>query len=216
MSSKRCCIIAGLLLPLLSLAQEPGKVEQLVQLPKKFVHSLNKKVSRLEERLSVQTEKYLKKLAKREQKLKRNLSKIDSNAAKNLFNNSEQQYLQLAEKLKSKISSGSELSGEYLPYADSLRGLLSFIDQDKLKLPPKLQGRAKEAMDKLKLLQGRLKGAEEVKNFIRQRKQQIKETLSRYTGLSKNITKGLGEFNKEVYYYSQQVREYKEILNDPR
>jgi hypothetical protein len=215
MSPNWCCIIACILLPVLSLAQGPDKVEQLVQLPGKFFNSINKKVSRLEEKLTGQTEKYLRRLGKREQKLKQKLSKVDSSAAKRLFENSQQQYAQILQKLNSTSASAGGMSGEYLPHVDSLRGMLSFLDQNKMALSPKLQGKAKEAYEKFKLLQCRLKGVEEAKEFIRQRKQQIKETLGRYTNLPKSVTKGMGEFNKELYYYSQQVREYKEMLNDP-
>jgi hypothetical protein len=215
MSPTWCCIIACLLLPLLSQAQAPGKVEQPVQLPGKFFHSIGKKVSRLEENLTAKTEKHLKRLAKSEGRLKRKLSRVDSAAAKNLFNNSEQQYARLIDKLKSKSFSSEALSGEYFPYADSLRGLFSFIDQKKLALPPGLQDKAKAAMSQFQLLQGRLRGAEQAKEFIRRRRQLIKETLSRYTSLPKNLTKQFAGFNKQLYYYGQQVREYKELLNDP-
>ena len=210
-----CCIVACLLLPILSLAQGNDRVEQLLQLPDKFFQSVDKKVSRLEERLSAQTGKYLQRLAKRERKLKRKLSRIDSTAAKDLFNNSEQQYARLLNKLKSKVPSTDAATGEYLPYTDSLKGVLSFLDQHKNGISEKLQGKAKHAFDQFKQLQGGLRTADEVKEFIRQRKQQLRDALGRYKGLPKSITGGLADFNKEVYYYSQQVREYKEILNDP-
>lgn len=215
MSPKRCCIIACMLLPLLSIAQQGDKVEQLMQVPGKFFSTVNNKVSKLDKQLMHQTEKYLRRLSKKEEKLKRKLSRIDSSAAKQLFSNSSAEYERLIGKMKSGAANSGGLSGEYLPYTDSLKGVLSFLDNNKQKLSKKLQGDAGKALQQFQQLQGRLKGAEEAKEFIRQRKQQIREALGRYTKLPKGITNGLNDFNKEAYYYSQQVREYKEMLNDP-
>jgi DNA replication initiation complex subunit (GINS family) len=185
MSPKKwCCIIAGIVLPLLTLGQNKNRAEQLVQLPNKFLQSVNKKVSGLETRLNKQTEKYLQRLSKREQKLKKKFSTVDSVAAKNLFNNTDQQYAALIDKLKSKTSAGNGLTGEYLPYTDSLKGILSFIDQNKGGISKKLQGPAAGALSQLKNLQDRFGAAEEAKQFIRQRKQLIKETLSRYSSIT--------------------------------
>jgi hypothetical protein len=215
MSPKRCSIIVCFLLPLLSLAQPKDKLDQLIQLPDKFFSRVNNKVAKLDEQLVNQTEKYLRRLAKKEEKLKRKLSRVDSSAAKQLFRNSSAEYEKLIGKMKSGTAGSGGLSGEYLPYTDSLKGILSFLDNNKNKLSQKPQGDARKALQQFQQLQGRLKGAEEVREFIHQRKQQLREMLGRYTKLPKGFTSGLNDFNKEVYYYSQQVREYKEMLNDP-
>ena len=57
----------------------------------------------------------------------------------------------------------------------------------------------------------RFANADQIKEYIRQRKEQLKQQLMQYSGMQKY----LDEYNKQVYYYSQQVREYKEALNDP-
>ncbi len=48
-----------------------------------------------------------------------------------------------------------------------------------------------------------------------QRKQLIKQALDNYTSLPKEITACYAAINKETYYYTQQVQEYKALLNDP-
>lgn len=202
-------------MPILSLAQPQDKLDQLIRLPDKFFSRVNSKVAKLDEQLVSQTEKYLRRLAKKEEKLRRKLSRVDSNAAKQLFSNSSAEYEKMIGKMKSATAGSGGLSGEYLPNIDSLGGVLSFLDNNKQKLSKELQGNAVKALQQFQQLQGRLKGAEEAKEFIRQRKQQLREMLGRYTKLPKGITNGLNDFNKEVYYYSQQVREYKEMLNDP-
>src|SRR5438876_4354824 len=108
-----------------------SRVDKLINFPSSFFSKINKKTATLEDRLTKQTEKYLQRLAKHEKKLQRKLSKIDSTAAKQLFANSQQQYQQLEDKIKSKANfSNGALRGEYLPGMDSLKTSLSFLQQN--------------------------------------------------------------------------------------
>ena len=60
-------------------------------------------------------------------------------------------------------------------------------------------------------LQGRLQQANEIQSFIRQREALLKTALEN-TGLGKELL----SINKEVYYYEERLREYKELLNDKK
>ncbi|THU31200.1 hypothetical protein FAM09_29375 [Niastella caeni] len=191
-------------------------IDKVINFPSSFFTKVNKKTAQLEERLTKQTEKYLQKLAKQEQRLQRKLSKIDSTAAKQLFANSESQYT----KLRSEIAGDSVVtgrSGAYIPGMDSLKTSLSFIEQNSslLSSAKEAKKKAQESLAGVSGLQSKLQQTEQVKAFIRQRKQLIKESLSKYTNLPKGLTKGLADFNKQAYYYSAQLKEYKEMLNDP-
>jgi len=103
---------------------KPDVVDKIAGFPSSFFNKINKQSGSLEDRLTRQTEKYLQRLGKREKKLQRKLSKIDSNAAKQLFAGSEQQYAQLAKKIASdSLSAGKagRMAGEYLPGLDSMK-----------------------------------------------------------------------------------------------
>jgi hypothetical protein len=54
-----------------------------------------------------------------------------------------------------------------------------------------------------------------VKEYIRQRKQQISEYIQQHTNLAGPLGKEYQDMNRDLYYYSQQVRQYREALNDP-
>ncbi len=56
-----------------------------------------------------------------------------------------------------------------------------------------------------------LQKAEDIKKFLKERKQFLKEQLSKF-GFAKELKK----LNKQVYYYAAQIKEYKEIFNDPK
>jgi hypothetical protein len=193
----------------------PSSLDKLINFPTRFTDRINKKSEQLEEKLMHQTEKYLQRLAKKEEKLRKKLAKTDSTAAKQLFEGSAEQYAKLAAKMKNTTAVAGRTSGQYLPYVDSLKTSLSFLQQNNGLLSSDQAKKITGSLDQVKQLQGKLQQAEEVKAFIRQRKQQIKETLSRYTNLPNSITKSYQDFNKELYYYSQQVQEYKDMLNDP-
>ena len=53
--------------------------------------------------------------------------------------------------------------------------------------------------------------AEEIKNYIKQRKELLKEQLGKF-----GMLKDMKNLNKEAYYYQQQLAEYKNLLKDPK
>jgi hypothetical protein len=196
----------------------PGMADKIAGFPAAFFNKINKRTTSLEDRLNRQAEKYLQRLARQEKKLQKKLSKVDSNAAKQLFANSEQQYQLMANKIKNNVPAGnSGLKGEYLPGMDSLKSSLSFLQQNNQVLSgsKNAQEQVKVSLENVNALENKLKQSEEVKAFIQQRKQLIKDQLSQYTNLPGGVTSCVTDFNKQAYYYSAQVKEYRAMLNDP-
>lgn len=207
-----------LIIPVLGLAQNEESVTSrkgLLNMPARFNEHIQHKTNKLEAQLTRATEKYLQRLARKEEKLARKLMKTDSLAAKELFANSKEQYATLSAQLREPTAITGRAGGQYLPYIDSLRSSLSFLKQNSNLLSSDQAGKIAGSLQQVQRLQGKLQQADQVKEFIRQRKEQIKATLSRYTNLPRGLTKGYQEFQKELYYYHQQVQEYRELLNDP-
>jgi len=200
--------VAGLLLlvcclPMRAFSQEQqrgseqqGLADQVLNFPSKLFIRLQGKTAALDQQLTRQTEKTLAKMARREARLKKKLNSFaDSNATKNLFNNSAAQYAALSHKIATDTgSSSTRLSGEYLPYADSLKGSLSFLQQNpqwlngSTKAGPQVQATLAEYQQ----LQAKMMDADQVKEFVRQRKEQIRQTLSQYTSLPPGLSKDGG------------------------
>ncbi|MBN9383834.1 MAG: hypothetical protein J0H74_23965 [Chitinophagaceae bacterium] len=187
---------------------QPDKGNAILNLPSKFFNRIQRKTASLDEQLTRQTEKYLKKTAKQEERLRRKLYKVDSNAAKSMFAGSAERYTALSQKLVSDTgSSGSfGLKGEYQAYTDSLQGMLKFMGSD-----PAAAG----SLRQLQALQAKMQDADQVKEYTRERKQQISQYIQQHTNLIGLLGKDYQGFNQDVYYYSQQVRTYREMLNDP-
>lgn len=212
-------LLAASCMTLFAYSQEnPDVTDKIANFPASFFDKINKKTASLEDRLKRQTEKYLQRMARQERKLQERLSKVDSNAAKQLFASSQQQYRQLANKINSdSLIKKSSAKGGYVSTLDTLKTSLSFLQQNNRLLgnTSDAQQKIKESLGSVKQLESKLKQSEEVKAFVQQRKQLIKQQLSKYTNLPSGVTDCVTDFNKEVYYYKAQLKEYKETLKDP-
>jgi hypothetical protein len=187
-------------------AQSPE--DSLIHVSAKYLEKVTDKASSLEKSLDKKTTKALSKLQRQEDRMKRKLVKIDSLAANNIFSDASDKYKNLSDRLKN-----NSLSGPYLPKLDSLATSIKFLEQN-----PQLIKQLKESKEKLKDVLSKVDGlkdqfnkAEAIKQFLKERRQFLKEQLSKF-----GFAKKLKRFNKEVYYYAQQVNEYKEILKDSK
>lgn len=122
---------------------------------------------------------------KQENSIKRKLARKNSLKAAAIFGNAEQQYKQLEQKLQSKTS-----LQQYMPSLDTLNSSLKFLQQN-----PQLLSNAKEAKQKLSDavskvngLQEQFQKAEEVKDFLNQRRQFFKQQLQNL-GFAKELKK---------------------------
>ncbi|MET3879456.1 hypothetical protein [Chitinophaga sp. OAE865] len=181
-------------------------------IPGKYLSQVKQKSDKMERQITARSEKALSRFMKQEEKLKRRLGKIDSLKANNLFAHSIDSLGSLKSRMKGKLGKYSGALTQGGPYLDSLSNSLSFLKDSKGLLEQskgitdKLNGSLK-SVDNLK---DKLAQAEQIKAYIRERKQLLKEQLSQYTGFTKDLQK----MNKEAYYYAQQLKEYKEVFKD--
>jgi hypothetical protein len=185
---------------------EPEQDAGVFNIPSHFFNRIQQKTASLDEQLTRQTEKYLQRLQRREQRLYKKLYKVDSLGAKALFAGTADRYAALGQKLASDTGGAVlHLSGEYQAYTDSLQGMLKFMKDPQ----------AASALTQLKTLESRMQDADQIRAYIRERKQQISQYIQQHTNLAGLLGKDYQGMNRELYYYSQQVRQYKEMLNDP-
>ena len=174
-----------------------GKVANF---PSRLLNRLQARTNRLNSQLEQQTTTWLQKMQRREARLQKKLSATDSAGAQRLFANSQQQYAALIQKMRADTGGGSSsLKGTYLPYADSLQGMMKFLG----------------AGGPTQALQAKMADATEVQAFVQQRKQQIGQYISQHTDLQNLLGKQYAGLNQDVYYYSQQLREYREMWQHP-
>jgi hypothetical protein len=174
--------------------------------PQKLSNTVEKKVSKLEEKVIAKSEKTLNRLQKEEEKVfKKLLDSKDSIAAKTQLEEIRNRYSALKEKLKKAVQSKTITAiRDYVPQLDSLSSALKFLGNENV------TGDIKNALSKVESLNVRFQQADEIKQFIRERKEQLKQVMEKF-----GVVRNLKKINKEVYYYTQQINEYKTILKDP-
>jgi hypothetical protein len=210
-----CFIVNIFLYPFLLQAQSNssdmlfGTQVSDITISEKSLNFIQKKYAGLTNAVDKQTIKLLERMQRRENKLRDKLARKDSSKAKELFDGTASKYQQLQAKLQNPVNTSvANPLKQYIPGIDSTSTMMKFlagnnsIGGEKLAQINGVSGQVQE-------LQGRLQQANEVQDFIRQREQQLKSQLSQY-GLGKQL---LG-INKEVYYYQEQLGQYKELINN--
>ena len=194
-------------------------IDKLTNFPSKLFSRINGQTASLNQQLTRQTEKYLQRMARKEAKLRAQLYKSDSAKAAALYpNDPQQQYAALLQKFRQDSARiFTSMGPEYLPYADSMKGMLGFLSKNPavLNANPTQLAALQSSLAQFQQLQARLQAADAVKQFIQSRKALIQQYLSGYSQLPSGINNTLQGYNKEAYYYAEQVREYRQMLNDP-
>jgi len=190
-------------------------VGKALNFPSRLLGKVQSRTAKLNQQLTDQTTNYLQKMQQREDRLRKKLSGVDSNAAKRLFAGSQEQYAALMQKIKMDSGrAGMPLTGTYMPYLDSLKGTLGFLQKNP-GLVNGATGQLSGASSQLQAYQGKLADAGQAQAFIQQRKQLISQYISQHANLQGLLSKQSAGLNQDVYYYSQQMRQYREMWNNP-
>jgi len=189
-------------------AQTDSLPQAVSQFSESYIIEVTAKISRVDKKLSRQTRKALQKFGRLEAEVKRKITQKDSATASAAYN------IGKIDQLHNEFNSESasvitKFSGEYNAYIDTLRSTLKF-----LQLQPALSGISKQATeklshatDKLAVLEGKLLKAEEIKRYLRERNDFIKQQLQRF-----GMARELKQLEKTRYYYAAYVKEYKTYL----
>ncbi|MEO8405621.1 MAG: hypothetical protein ABI480_13530 [Chitinophagaceae bacterium] len=176
-----------------------------VQISSAYADKISASGTSIGNKLEKKSSKLLFRLQKQELKLKNKLAKTDSAKAKAIFGDARQQYANLDQRLQNASPT------KYIPSLDTLVTSLKFLQQN-----PQLLSTAKNAQQKLtdasakmKELQGQFQKAEEIKKFLKERREYLRQQLGQL-----GFAKQFKQLNKQAYYYNEQVNEYKELLKD--
>jgi hypothetical protein len=171
--------------------------------PQKLAASIEKKAKKFEDKIVNKSLKALDQLQSQEEKLyKKMLSGPDSLNAKVQLNSLNEKYAGLRSIIKNPVAHEAK---NYIPHLDSLTTSLKLLDQNGV------GGKIKDALAISQSLQDKFNGAEQIRRFIKERIELLKQQLEEL-----GVVKQLKQFNKKAYYYAQQINQYKEILKDPK
>jgi hypothetical protein len=174
--------------------------------PQKLSAIVEKKVSKLENKIIAKSEKTLRRLEKQEKKIwEKQLETKDSLLAKAKLAEIETKYKSLQDQLKNPTSVLHNTARQYIPHLDTLKTAFKFLDRKGA------TKNIKDALSKIESFEGKMQQAEEIKKFIRERREQLKHQFEQL-----GIAKELKKYTREIYYYQEQLKEYKSILSDSR
>ena len=193
-------------------------LDKVSNFPNKMFRKAQDNADRMQKQLEKQITKYLNDLSKKEARLKKKLYAQDPTKAAELYSQDPTlQYSNLIKKLKSDSSSvDNKMGPQYLPYADSLHGALLFFSQNpQLLSNPALGDQASDALKAVGALESKLLIADQIKQYVQQRRAQIGRYLSGEAVPPPGVSGIMSGYDQKIYYYGQQVRQYREMLNDP-
>lgn len=170
-----------------------------------YVKNIDSKAGHLSQQLDKFTAKALRKFQKQEAVINRKLAGKDSLKAMMLLGNAAEQYKQLEQRLQNTNS-----IQQYIPAFDTISTSLKFLQQNpQLASIANGTGKLKETLARVNGLGGKLGKAEEIKKFLKNRKQLLKEQLGQL-GFARQLKK----LNKKSFYYNQRLNEYESLLKD--
>lgn len=186
-------------------AQDAGDPSRrIIDFPARFFETLNKRAAIIEEKLIAGSGKALCGIRKKERKLRQKMMRVDTALAAQLFGDINDRYRRLlSERTRPERYAGS---------SDTLKTVLRFLAENSGLLPA-----GQVTADKIRVvfksvndLDYRIDQAMEVKKYLRGRLQFLKDQLNRF-GLLKEFQR----YERQVYYFSELVNSYKEMLCDP-
>jgi predicted DNA-binding ArsR family transcriptional regulator len=191
---------------LLAFSQMPKNADSLAASVEKYLSAVDKKSTQVESLISSKSLKYIKKLKKSEQSLQNIVAKKDSLLALQIFGGVKQQYDAVQGKMKGVEKNLERVTGSYIPLMDSLNTSLKFLKKIDAGKIQQLDG----VMENFDRLQSKLNTSLQFENFLKDRQKLVTDKLASF-GMLKEFKK----YKQQAYYYSQQVREFKDALNKP-
>lgn len=189
--------------------QDSTAINKVAELPSSYYDNLTKKFDGLEDQLTSKTKKYLKRIEREEGKMYKKLWKTDSTKAKELFGDVSDRYKNLENAATAKATALNKSFRVYSGKLDSMETAIHFLEKNGI-AKSGIHSSMNGTIGGIKSLKDKLNQTDQIKKYLEERKRILTEELTK-TGLLKS----LGKFNKQVYYYKQQLQEYKKVLEDP-
>lgn len=194
-----------------ALGQGEGLADRVFSFPYRALNKIRQKAAETEAKLIATTEKALARLEREEERLKRKLAKKDSLAAAQTFGDVKERYAGLRTQLQ---QGKAKLSGltSYLPGMDTLKTSLRFLTQqpESLFSGNPASGKLQDAIQSVNGLGDRFSSTASISKYLKDRRALLKLKLQEF-----GMTKDLLRYNKQAYYYAEQLKAYQALLQDP-
>jgi Skp family chaperone for outer membrane proteins len=184
----------------------------VTEVPVKYLTQVSAKADKYSNRITSKTEKTLTKLSKWEQKIHTLLQKADPATAERLFGAGKPTFTSMLQKLREGKAVADGYKAQYDSYTDKLTTGIKYLETKKDSLDNKFIKPIGDAKQKMQQLDKDVAESEAVQKMIKERRKELADAALKTLGKSKYLSK----INKEAYYYTETLRNYKELFNDPK
>jgi len=151
--------------------------------PDKLSAAVEKRLGKLEDKIISKSQKTLRRLQKQEEKIyEKQLRANDSVEVKLKLAEIQGKYNALKEKLRNPSPFDPSLVKQYIPHLDTLKSALKFLNQNNT------TANVRKALATIESFHDKLQQAEDIKDFIRQRRELLQQELEQL-GLVKELKK---------------------------
>lgn len=196
----------------MAMAQADSTLLSVKNIPDRYISRVQNKMSLYKHRISGKTEKTLTRLCTWENKIQGLLQKASPETAARLFGENVMSFKKMLEEYKKGEAKVQQMEAGYNKYRDDLVTRINFIDSSTSvidKTTKQLLAKTKGTAAELENEEAR---SEALQKMIRERKQQLIREAMKYLGSNKYLKK----INKEQYYFTETLRNYKEVFSDPK
>jgi hypothetical protein len=190
-------------------AQADSLIYTLQNIPKKYLTQIDDKLDKYTSRVSNKTEKTLTKLARWETKIKTLLEKASPETAQRLFGNNQLTFTTVLQKYKQGEVLFTQQRAKYNEYRDKLSTSIKYLEEQKEQLDAKLLQPLQKAKTQVQAYEQMQDNADQMEQFIKERKKELINQSIQYIGKSKYLQK----IDKEAYYY---IKRYLAIKKRPK
>lgn len=213
MSTKSLTLILLIIVPFcFCQAQTDSILQQLQNIPNLYFNTVEKKVTKYSHRITDKTEKTLVKLSRWEKKIQSLLQKVNPEAANKLFAPGQTTFTTVLQKYREGKTITEGYKARYDKYTDDLTTQLKYLEDKKELLDKKYLQPLADSKQKMNELESDIQNTEAIQQFIKERKRQLQQEALKYLVKSKYLQK----INKESFYYTETLRNYKEIFSNPK
>ncbi len=190
------------------IAQKNSAAEHLKQLTGRYFSGLDKKINIYSNRITTKTVRTLTKLSNRKNKILKILLKADPSVAERIFGNNQLVFATLLQQVKQGETIALQVQALYDKYRDDITTNLNYVAQQNELFDSNLIKKTVVSSSKMNALNAEENNSEAAQQLIKTRKKQLIQAVLKQAGSSKYLAK----INKESYYYTETLKNYKELF----
>src|SRR5450631_223992 len=179
----------------------------------KFEQQTGKKSEKLYSRMDETTQSYIVKYKKDEEKLYEQLKKTNPAQAEKLYGDIEARYNKILRSLDpGQLQQNGKAWAASIPRLDTIKNTLLFIEKYKNTISSSASaagGKLSSALQNVDALGGEFSKADQVSQLFNERTRFLEDQYAKL-----GIVKQLTDLNKKAYYFSEQVKTFKENIKD--